>query len=67
MTCLAMPRHSSIIERSHIAFSIRIFLETAPAEAANSATSWRSAKAGEAAWPCVHVNVNVNNLLAVSM
>ena len=40
-----MPRHS-VVERSRIAFSMKIFLETAPAEAANSASSWRSANAG---------------------
>ena len=35
-----MPRHS-VVERSRIAFSMKIFLETAPVEAANSASSWR--------------------------
>ena len=33
-----MPRHS-VVERSRIAFSIKIFLETAPVEAANSASN----------------------------
>ena len=45
-----MPRHS-IVERSRIAFSRRIFLETAPVEAANSASSWRSSNAGGPARP----------------
>ena len=44
-TCRAMPRHS-VVQRSRIAFSMKIFLETAPVEAANSASSWRSANAG---------------------
>ena len=36
-------RHS-VADRSRTAFSVNIFLETAPAEAANAAISWRSAK-----------------------
>ena len=36
-----MPR-CSVLERSRIVFSMKIFLETAPVEAANSASSWRS-------------------------
>ena len=40
-----MPRHS-VVERSRIAFSLKIFLETAPVEAAKSASTWRSANAG---------------------
>ena len=51
-TCRAMPRHS-VVERSRIAFSMKIFLETAPVEAANSASSWRSANAGGPARPYV--------------
>ena len=45
-----MPRHS-VVERSRIAFSMKIFLETAPVEAVNSASSWRSANAGGPARP----------------
>ena len=45
-----MPRHS-VVERSRIAFSMKIFLETAPVEAANSASSWKSANAGGPARP----------------
>ena len=37
-TCHAMPRHS-VVERSRIAFSIKIFFKTAPVEAAISASS----------------------------
>ena len=51
-TCRAMPRHS-VVERSRIAFSVKIFLETAPVEAANSASSWRSANAGGPTRPYV--------------
>ena len=43
-TCRAMPRHS-VVERSRIAFCIKLFWETAPVNAVNSASSWRSAKA----------------------
>ena len=49
-TSRAMPRHS-VVERSHIAFSMKIFLETALVEAANSASSWTSANAGGLARP----------------
>ena len=45
-----MPRHS-VVERSRIALSMKIFLDTAPVEAANSASSWRSANAGGPARP----------------
>ena len=51
--CLAMPRHS-VMERSDIAFSMKIFLKTAPVEAANSAASWRGAQAGT---PCAIRNL----------
>ena len=51
-TYRAMPRHS-VVERSHIAFSMKIFLETAPVQAANFASSWRSANAGGPARPYV--------------
>ena len=44
-TCRAMPRHS-VMERWRIALSMRICLETAPVEAANLASSWRSSNAG---------------------
>ena len=44
-TCRAMPRHSAV-ERSRIAFSIKMFWETAPVKAVNSASSWRIAHAG---------------------
>ena len=47
-----MPRHR-VVERSRIAFSMKIFLETAPFEAANSASSWRSTNAGGPARPYV--------------
>ena len=47
-----MPRHS-VVERSRIAFSMKIFLETAPVEAANTERSWRSANAGGPARPYV--------------
>ena len=47
-----MPRHS-VVERSRIAFYMNFFLETAPIEAANSASSWRSAHAGGPARPYV--------------
>ena len=40
-----MPRHG-VVERSRIAFSMKIFLETAPVEAAISASSWKSTNAG---------------------
>ena len=40
----AMPRNSAV-EKSRITFSMKIFLETAPVEAANSTTSRRSANA----------------------
>ena len=50
--CHAMPRHS-VVERSRIASSMKTFLETAPVEAANSASSWRSANDGGPARPCV--------------
>ena len=40
-----MPRHS-VLERSRIAFSMKICLETAQVEATNSENSWRSANAG---------------------
>ena len=51
-TCRAMPRHSAV-ERSRIAFSIKMFWETAPVKAVNSASSWRIAHAGGAARPYV--------------
>ena len=51
-TCRATPPHS-VVERSRIAFSMTIYLETAPVEAANSASSWRSANAGGPARPYV--------------
>ena len=47
-----MPRHS-VVERLRIAFSMKIFLETVPVEATNSASSWRSANAGGPARPSV--------------
>ena len=40
-----MSRHS-VVERSRIAVSMKIFLEIAPVKAANSAGSWRRANAG---------------------
>ena len=40
-----MPRRS-VVERSGIAFSMTIFLETAPVKVSNSASSWRSVNAG---------------------
>ena len=43
--CRAMPRHS-VVERSRIAFSMTIFFDNAPVQAAGSASSWRSANAG---------------------
>ena len=46
-TCLAMLRHR-VVERSRTTLSIKI-LKAAPVEAANSAISWTSAKAGGAA------------------
>ena len=51
-TCRAMPRHS-VVERSRIAFSMKIFLETALVEAATSTSSWRSANALGPARPYV--------------
>ena len=70
-TCRAMPRHS-VVERSCIAFSMKIFLETAPVEAANSASSWRTANAGGPARPYVswdrgtkrHAPVHVRSYLS---
>ena len=46
-------RCHSVVERACIAFSMKIFRETGPVKAANSAISWRSAKAGGPAGPCV--------------
>ena len=51
-TCRAMPRHI-VVEMSRIAFSIKILLETPPVEAANSASSLRSANVGGPARPYV--------------
>ena len=48
-----MPQHS-VVERSHIAFSMKIIWETAPVEAANSTSSWRSANGGGGR-PTVHL------------
>ena len=47
-----MPRHS-VVDRSRITFSMIIFLEIAPVEAAYSASSWISAKSGGPARPHV--------------
>ena len=47
-----MPRHSAV-ERYRITSSIKIYLETAPVEAENSAISWGGAKAGGPARPYV--------------
>ena len=44
-TCLAMPRHS-VVGTLRIEGSLKIFLETVPAEDANSAISSTSTKAG---------------------
>ena len=49
-TCRALPRHS-VVERPHIACSMKIFLEIPPVEDANSASSWRSANAAGPARP----------------
>ena len=47
-----MPRYC-IVGRSCIALSMKIYLATAPVEAASPAISWRSAKAGGPALPQV--------------
>ena len=68
-----MPRHS-VVERLRIAFSMKIFMETAPVEAANSASSWRSANAGGPAQPYVswdsgtkrHAHVTVPYLFRIN-
>ena len=51
-TCRAMTRHR-VVERARIEFSMTIFLDTAPDEAATSASSWRSTKVGGPIWPYV--------------
>ena len=45
-----MPRHM-VVEGSCIAFSMKTFLETAPVEDANSASSWRTANTWKRAGP----------------
>ena len=47
-----MLQHS-VVERSRIAFSLKIISETAPVEAANSASSWRGVNAGGPSRPYV--------------
>ena len=48
MTCLPTPRQR-VVDRSHIAFSMKSFFETGPIPAAYSATSFSRAKASEPA------------------
>ena len=59
-----MPRHS-VVERSHIAFSMKIVLETALVEAVNSASSWRSANARGPARPYVSWDRGTKRLVGV--
>ena len=54
-----MSRHS-VAEGSRIAFSMTIFWETAPVEAANSASSWKSANTGGPARPYVSCDRGTN-------
>ena len=51
-TCPAMPRQS-VVERSRIAFSMKVFLETAPIDDENPASSWRKVTAGGPSRPYV--------------
>ena len=51
-TCLVIPRHR-VVERSRMAFSKKILLDTTPDLAANSAISLRRAKAADPAQPNV--------------
>ena len=50
--CQSMPQQS-VVERSHIAFAVKISLDSSSDGAANLSTSWRSAKSGGPARPYV--------------